>query len=66
MKKVPAIDLGECTDCESCLEVCPHVFRRNEETGHIEVANLSEYSEEEIQEVISMCPADCITWEEAP
>jgi ferredoxin len=66
MKKVPAIDLGECTDCESCLELCPHVFRRNEETGHIEVADLSEYPEEEIQEVINMCPAACITWEEAP
>lgn len=66
MKKVPAIHLGECTDCESCLELCPHVFRRNQETGHIEVAHLSEYSEEEIQEVISMCPADCITWEEVP
>ena len=42
MKKVPSIDLGECTDCESCLELCPRVFRRNEETGHIEVVDLCE------------------------
>lgn len=66
MKKFPVIDLGECTDCESCLELCPHVFKRNEETGHIEVIDLSEYPDEEIQEVISMCPAECITWEEVP
>ncbi|NIR18058.1 MAG: ferredoxin, partial [Desulfobacterales bacterium] len=51
MKKVPVIDLGECTDCESCLELCPHVFRRNEETGQIEVIDLSEYPENEVQEV---------------
>ena len=66
MKKSPAIDLGECTDCESCLELCPHIFKRNEETGQIEVIDLTEYPEEEIQEVISMCPAECITWEEVP
>jgi len=41
-------------------------FKRNEETGHIEVIDLSEYPDEEIQEVISMCPAECITWEEVP
>lgn len=65
-KKIPVVTTSECTNCDSCLELCPHVFRRNGETGQIEVADLSEYSEEEIQEVISMCPADCITWEEVP
>jgi ferredoxin len=66
MKKVPAIDLAECTDCEACLELCPHIFKRNEETGQIEVVDLSEYPEKEVQEAISMCPAECITWEEVP
>lgn len=66
MKKVPVINLGECTDCESCLELCPHIFRKDEETGHIEVVDLSEYSEQDIQEAMSMCPVDCITWEEVP
>jgi ferredoxin len=64
LKKRPTIDLHECRDCEACLELCPHVFRRNKETGRIEVADLSEYSEEELQEVMSMCPEDCIAWEE--
>ena len=66
MKKIPVIDMSECTDCESCLELCPEVFTKNKDTGQIEVIDLSEYSEEDIQEVISICPTDCITWEEEP
>lgn len=65
MNRVPVIDLSSCTDCESCLEVCPSVFRRNEETGLIEVIILVEYPENEVDEAISICPADCISWEAA-
>jgi ferredoxin len=65
MKKIPSIDLSRCTDCESCLEICQKAFKRNEETGLIEVVEFPEYTEEEVQEAINMCPADCITWEEA-
>ena len=36
-KNRPVIDLSQCTDCDSCLEVCPDLFRRNEETGLIEL-----------------------------
>lgn len=64
-KRVPVIDLSRCTDCESCLEICPSVFRRNEETGLIEVIDLAEYPEQEIHEAVATCPADCITWEAA-
>ena len=65
MKRKPAINAGECNDCESCLEVCPAVFRRNVETGFIEVMDLDEYPEDGVQEAISLCPADCLDWEEA-
>jgi ferredoxin len=64
MAKIPVIDISECTDCESCLEVCPDVFVRNDGMGHIEVIDLTEYPEEEVREAMSVCPADCITWEE--
>ena len=64
MKKIPVIDIGKCTDCESCLAMCPEVFRRNTETGYIEVSDLPVYPEELIDQVISFCPADCISWEE--
>jgi len=65
MKKVPIIDIGKCTDCESCLELCPEVFRRNSETGYIEVADLTKYPEEFVDQAISICPVDCIRWEES-
>ena len=61
--KIPVIDLGECVDCDVCIEVCPAVFRRND-AGYIEVIELPEYLEEELEEAIKNCPADCITWKE--
>ena len=64
MKKIPVIDIGKCTDCESCLAICPEVFRKNKETGLIEVEDLPDYPEELVDQVISMCPTDCISWEE--
>ena len=61
--RIPVIDLGECIDCEACLELCPTVFRRND-TGYIEVVELLEYPEQEIREIIMNCPGACVTWEE--
>jgi ferredoxin len=60
--KVPVIDLGDCVDCEACLDLSPSVFRRND-AGYIEVVDLEEYPEEEVEEAIKNCPADCIAWE---
>jgi ferredoxin len=65
MLMIPVVDMGECTDCGSCLEVCPEVFKRNLETGNIDVADLNTYPEDCVQEAISVCPVDCISWEES-
>ena len=65
VNKAPFIERSECTDCESCIDLCPQIFRRNRETGCIEVADLHEYPEEAIQEVMAMCPGDCISWQES-
>jgi len=62
-KKIPVIDLAECTDCESCISLQPDVFKRNPDTGRIEVEDLPDYPENEIEQVMSMCPGDCITWQ---
>ncbi|MBW2608936.1 MAG: ferredoxin [Deltaproteobacteria bacterium] len=66
MPTVPVVDMSQCSECESCLVISPTVFRRNNETGLIEVVELPEYPESEILEAISICPADCITREEVP
>jgi ferredoxin len=63
-KRVPVVDLIRCSDCDTCIDLCPEVFRRNPDTGRIEVADLSEYPEELIGEIISNCPRDCVEWEE--
>ena len=65
MTKIPFIDVSRCTDCGSCLEICPEVFRKNGQTGLIEVHDTSGCSEEKIQEAINICPADCILWDES-
>lgn len=62
-KRIPVIDRSECTDCESCLSLLPDIFKRNPDTGCLEVADLPEYPEAEIERVMSMCPGDCITWQ---
>ena len=64
-RRVPVIDLIRCSDCETCLDLCPEVFRRNPETGRIEVEALSEYPKEAVQQAMAYCPKDCIDWEDA-
>lgn len=63
-KRTPVVDLSLCTDCDSCIEVCPEVFKRNPDTGLVEVVDLQEYPGESVAYAISLCPADCISWEE--
>jgi len=61
MRQVPVIDIRECSDCGTCLELCPSVFRRNDASGFIEIRDLPEYPEDEILEAIRWCPRACIT-----
>jgi ferredoxin len=61
--RVPIVDIGRCTLCLGCVEVCPTVFRLND-SGYIQVADLPVYPEDEVEEAIKYCPEDCICWEE--
>ncbi len=36
-RKTPIVDMGACTDCESCLELCAAVFRKNREKALEEI-----------------------------
>jgi ferredoxin len=62
-RRRPALDLIRCSDCEACLELCPELFRRNPDTGRIELADLPDYPVEAVDQVIANCPKDCIEWE---
>jgi ferredoxin len=64
MAKTISIDHSTCTDCESCLTLCPSLFRRNEATGLIEVQDLPQIPEEDVRLAMCMCPAHCIASEE--
>jgi ferredoxin len=64
--RAPVIDIRECKGCETCVVLCPDVFKRNSETDIIEVVVLSEYPEEGTEKAVSMCPRDCITWQDVP
>ena len=58
--------MAACTMCEGCLDMLPSVFSLNQAGGYIEVAEMETYPEEQVQEAIADCPADAISWEEAP
>jgi len=64
MKRIPAVDTSCCNLCGGCLELCPQVFRLNQNGGYVEVLDLDDYPEEEVDDAINNCPQDCITWEE--
>ena len=45
-----------------CVEVCPEVFRLNEDLGVIEVIDLATYPQDTVDEAIKYCPEDAIEW----
>ena len=61
--KVPGVELSECTLCGICEEVAPSVFRITD-AGFVVITELSNYPENDVEEAIKNCPADCIYWEE--
>ncbi|MGD9308098.1 MAG: ferredoxin [Desulfosarcina sp.] len=60
--KIPVVDIGICTLCMGCVELCPDVFQENE-AGYIQVVEMDDYPETAVNEAIKYCPVDCIVWE---
>ena len=63
MAKIPYVDQDECTGCGLCEDVCPEVFRLNEDDIS-EVHDPDGASEELIEEAMDSCPVECIHWQE--
>jgi ferredoxin len=57
------IDEDECIACGSCVETCPGCFRYEE---GMDVAQVIDFGcpEDEIQEAMDLCPAQCIHWQD--
>ena len=58
----PHIVEEECIACGTCEEMCPEVFRLNENLGFVQVLNPDGGSEDKIEAAIEACPVQCIHW----
>ena len=58
------IDEEECIGCGSCEDICPDVFKLNEDTEKAEVITPEGGPEDLIDEAIDSCPVECIHWED--
>lgn len=63
MAREVVIDADQCIGCEACVETCPDVFSMGP-GGIAQVVNSAGATEEEIDEAIDMCPANCISYED--
>lgn len=64
-KKIPVLDISDCTLCGGCFDLYPELFRLND-AGFVEVAEADCYPEADVEDAIKFCPQDCIHWEEVP
>ena len=60
--RFPEVDEEECIACGACEDLCPEVFRLNENLGFVQVINPDGGSEDKIEEAIEACPVQCIHW----
>jgi len=62
--KIPVVDIGDCSLCGGCVDICPDVFEINE-LGYVQVLDQDRYAQACIDEAIKYCPENCIVWEDS-
>lgn len=63
MAKILSIDETECIACESCVELCPDAFAMSD-VGEYAVVTDPQSKAECVEDAITTCPVECITWED--
>ncbi len=58
------IDVECCIGCAACAELCPEIFAIDERTGKARVITFEMSNRECIEEAITTCPVECISWQE--
>ncbi len=58
--KVPYVN-ETCIWCSACVAIAPEVFELNEDWLSVVIASDS-YNEEDVNNAISACPVDAISW----
>ena len=59
--KTPIVDADHCIGCGLCTEIAPEVFELNDDNIAV-VKDPAGAPEKIIQQAISECPVDAISW----
>ena len=54
------IDTYQCSGCETCVEMCPDVFRIDESTEKAILVNTSPEITDAVRQAAAFCPEKCI------
>lgn len=57
------IDTYRCNACETCVVICPEVFRMNPATEKAEATSDTVQCSESLERAVAMCPEKCIEME---
>jgi ferredoxin len=57
------INADECIGCGLCMQICPDIFKLDEEEGRAFVVSIDydDSEEEQVREAIDACPIGCIS-----
>lgn len=56
-----AIELGDCSSCQGCIELNPDVFEWDDNMDMPYVCR-SKVTEEEVRDIMNCCPEGCIVF----
>ena len=61
MAKKVVLDVDECVACGTCVEICPEVFKMDDDNDTVQVILETGGPEDLIEEAIDSCPVQCIS-----